>query len=342
MKKAILTLGMAVAVSSSFAQVVNSTKIHISEGALVSFGSEVVNNGEISNNGKVHLRGDLKNNASLISKGSVVIDGQGAQTISGTEKVEFSKVEINNDVNLQTPIKVNEEAVFQKGIVSSYNNSGVEFSADATHSGASDYSHVAAPVSKTGNGSFDFPVGDGASYRSFNASNLKGNTIEARYVANNPLDVNNTLDYNVEEISQTEYWVLKSSSDEAVNVNLKNGDGIAHIKNGVWVKDNNSLKGTKDGSIFTSGKSKDFVKEIGVWPNPTKGEFNLKLTGMRDTDKIMVDITNQDGRVIMKMNGSVKELRKAYTLPAGMVTTNLTVRVINGTEAMTQNLILNR
>ena len=122
----------------------------------------------------------------------------------------------------------------------------------------------AAPVSKTGNGSFDFPVGDGATYRSFNASNLKGSTVEARYVANNPLDVNNTLDYNVEEISQTEYWVLKSSSDEAVNVNLKNGDGIAYIKNGVWVKDNNSLKGSKDGSIFTSGKSKDFVKEIGV------------------------------------------------------------------------------
>ena len=84
------------------------------------------------------------------------------------------------------------------------------------------------------------------------------------------------------------------------------------------------------------------MKEIGIWPNPTQGEFNLKLTGMRDTDKITVDVTNQDGRVIMKMNGIVKELRKAYTLPSGLVTTNLTVRVINGTEAMTQNLILNK
>jgi hypothetical protein len=113
----------------------------------------------------------------------------------------------------------------------------------------------------------------------------------------------------------------------------------------VWVKENTEMavsSASKEGAMFTSGKGKIIAKEIGVWPNPTQGQFNLKLTGMRDTDKISVDITNQDGRVIMKMDGAVKQLRKAYTLPQGMVTTNLTVRVINGTEAMTQSLILNR
>ena len=345
MKKVILSIGLGLIVSSVSAQVVNSTKIHISEGALVSFGTDVTNSGDITNNGKVHLRGDLKNNAKMVSKGELVVDGNSPQTISGSQVVEMSRVAVENDVNLQSPIAVSDEISFRKGIVSSNNGSAVEMGENATQNGASDLSHVSGTVKKTGNSAFSFPVGDGSSLRSFEVSKMNGNTLEARYVARNPLEVASVLDYDVEEINQTEYWVLKSNNNSAVDVKLADNSDVAYLKEGVWVKENKRMElnsASKEGALFTAGRGRAIVKEIGVWPNPTQGEFNLKLTGMRDTDKISVDITNQDGRVVMKMNGSVKELRKAYNLPQGMVTTNLTVRVINGTEAMTQSLILNR
>jgi hypothetical protein len=345
MKKVILSIGLGIVVSSVSAQVVNSTKIHISEGALVSFGTDVTNNGEISNNGKVHLRGDLKNNAKLVSKGEVVVDGTTQQTISGTHIAEMSKVAVENDVNLQTAVAVSEELSFRKGIVSSNNGSALEMGENASHNGASDLSHVSGSVKKTGNSSFEFPVGDGMNLKSFQVSKMSENTLEAQYIAKNPLELASELDYDVEEINQTEYWVLKSNDNNKVDVKLNDNSDVAYLKRGVWVKENTEMavsSASKEGAMFTSGKGKIIAKEIGVWPNPTQGQFNLKLTGMRDTDKISVDITNQDGRVIMKMDGAVKQLRKAYTLPQGMVTTNLTVRVINGTEAMTQSLILNR
>jgi hypothetical protein len=341
MKKVIYTLGLGLVIGSASAQVVNSTKIHVSEGAVVSFGTDVTNNGDISNNGKVHLKGNLKNNAKLVSKGEIVVDGDKMQTVSGTTPAELSRIVVNNDLNLETPLKVNEEVSFRNGIISTNNNSALELSENATHSGASNASHVSGVMRKTGNGTFEFPVGDGTNYRSFESTNSNG-TLEAQYVAKNPLDVSSTLDYNVEEISQTEYWVLKSvSGNGKVEVNLNNNDEVAYLKGGVWVKESNKLS-TTEKAIFTSGKGSTIKKEIGVWPNPTQGEFNLKLSGMRDTDKIVVDITNQDGRKVMAMKGTVQELRKAYTLPKGLVTTNLTIRVINGDEAMTQSLILNK
>ncbi|MCP9766948.1 hypothetical protein EGI22_03440 [Lacihabitans sp. LS3-19] len=345
MKKIILSIGLGLVVTYASAQVVNSTKLYIAEGAVVSLGSDVTNNGEITNNGKLHLKGDLKNNAKLVSKGEVNFDGQSPQTVSGTTKAEMSRIAVENDINLQTPVSVSDEVSFRKGIVSTYNESGLELGENATTSGASDMSHVAGVMSKTGNGSFEFPVGDGTNLKSFEVSKMNGKTLEAKYVANNPMDVSADLDYDVESINQTEYWVLKSNDNSSVDVSLKDKSDVAYLKSGVWVKDNSRINvssGNKDGAMFTSGTGRNITKEIGVWPNPTQGEFNLKLTGMRDTDNISVDLTNQDGRVVMKMSGTVRELRKAYTLPNGMVTTNLTVRVINGTEAMTQSLILNR
>jgi hypothetical protein len=340
MKKVIYTLGLSLLILEVSAQVVNSTKIHISEGALVSFGSDVTNNGEITNNGKLHLKGDFRNDAKVTSKGQVVVDGDSPQTFNGSQTIELAKVSIENDLNLQTKVSVSEDINFNRGIVNAI--SPLELTENATATGASDFSHVAGVMRKTGNSSFEFPLGDGVNYKGFEVKDQKG-TLEARYVGNNPMDVSSELDYNVEEINQTEYWVLKSvDKNTGVEINLKNNDDVAYLKSGVWVKETNKLSDVSNTTMFTSGKGKNIIKEIGVWPNPTQGEFNLKLTGMRDSDNISVEIVNQDGRNVMRMNGTVKELRKAYTLPNGLATTNLTIRVVNGTEAMTQNIILNR
>jgi hypothetical protein len=340
MKKSILFIGLSLATLTVSAQVVNSTKFYVSEGAVVSFGGKVTNTGEMTNKGQVYLKSDLENNGQLNSSGEVIFNGENIQRVSGLKEATLAKVSIENNINLQTSLNVTESVDFKKGYVTT-ENAALQLDEKATHTGASDFSHVAGVMRKTGNGSFDFPVGDGSSIRNFEVKNINNGTLEAQYVGRNPLDVSNELDYNVEEINQTEYWVLKSTDKNAVEVNLSNQEEVAYLKGGVWVKDNNKLS-TLNGVNFTSGKGKVLIPEIGIWPNPSYGEFNLKLTGMRDSDKIMVDITNQDGRVVMRMNGTVKELRKAYTLPQGLVTTTLTVRVVNGDTAMSQNLILHK
>lgn len=340
MKKLILSVGIGLIAGSVSAQVVNSTVIHVSEGAVLSLGSSVVNNGDISNNGKVILKGDLTNNAKISSKGDLVLNGDSPQVIDGSQKLQIARLSVQNDVNLKTTVNVDENVTFEKGIVST-EGAVLSLSEKAGHTGASDLSHVAGVMQKSGEGSFDFPVGDGSTLRNFGVKNLNGNTVEAKYVARNPMDVSTELDYNMEEINQTEYWVLSTSKKSELDVKLSDNSEVTHLENGVWVKSKKGLN-ANNGVSFTSGRGKNIVPEIGVWPNPTQGEFNLKLTGMRDTDKVTVEIVNLDGRKVMSMEGTVQQLRKAYSLPKGLVTTNLTIRVINGEEAMTQNLILHR
>jgi hypothetical protein len=336
--KRILSLLLITSVSGvSYAQMVNGSSIHVSEGAVVTVNTPMTNTGTVNNKGRIHLKSDLKNDATFKSAGEIVVDGDSKQVISGSNAVETAKLSVSNDVNLQTEMRVSKEVNFASGIVTA--DQPLHFEKDAKATGANDFSHVVGTVQKSGDQSFQFPLGDGSRLKTFEVANPKNGTLEAQYVGKSPLDISSELDISLSNINETEYWTLKSTNSEKVNVNLAGGDQLATLNNGVWVKQDKSLN-AENGSKFTSGKGSYLQKEIGVWPNPTQGEFNLKLSGMRDSDNISIDITNQDGRVIMNMAGTVKELRKAYKLPSGLVTTNLTIRVINGEEAMTQNLIL--
>ncbi len=337
--KRILSLILITSASSvSYAQMVNGSTIHVSEGAVMTVNTPMTNTGVVTNKGKVHLKSDLKNEAKFQSTGDLVVDGDRIQVISGSQAVEVSRISVENNVTLQNEVKVSDEVAFVNGIVTA--DKALHFDANAKATGANNGSHVVGTVKKTGNESFQFPLGDGSNLKSFDVKNPKEGTLEAQYVAKSPLDISSELDLSLDAINDTEYWILKSSN-KSEKVELAAGGEVAALSNGVWVKQEKSLN-TENGSKFTSGKGSYLQKEIGVWPNPTQGEFNLKLSGMRDSDKITIDITNQDGRVVMNLAGTVKELRKAYILPNGLATTNLTIRVINGQEAMTQNLILHR
>ncbi|MBK6979132.1 MAG: hypothetical protein IPH28_20210 [Cytophagaceae bacterium] len=78
-------------------------------------------------------------------------------------------------------------------------------------------------------------VNNGEISRSFEVKNLKGNTVEAKYVARNPMDVSTELDYNMEEINQTEYWVLSTANNADLDVKLSDNSDVAYLKGGVWV-----------------------------------------------------------------------------------------------------------
>jgi hypothetical protein len=352
MKKIIYSLGICLLVGQAHAQFVNGTDFYVSEGAVVSFNTDVVNEGKLTNNGKVHFQKNLENLNSLQSTGVAVFDGNGTQLIKSKNELSFSQLMIDNDVKLETPVRVNESVAFRRGVIESSLSNPFVFSADAKHSGASDFSHVRGVVKREGSEAFEFPLGDGTNFRAFAvARNSDSQVLTASYLYKSPLNISGEVSTNVETINENEYWSLKSESVKGsakLSVNSQSGlEEIAYLKRGTWdVLEDSKLSATtdlKNGTLFTLARSRNIKAEIGVYPNPTQGEFFLKLGGMNDTEFITVDITNQDGTTIMHKEGMVKDLRKAYTLPETLPATELTVRAIReGNKALVQKMILEK
>ncbi len=349
MKKVIYTLLLAGIAGNISAQVVSSTSFYVSEGAVVSMGQDFQNNGEFTNKGKVHFQKDVMNQGKFNSEGAVVLDGYKKQTLGGAEELTFNKVVLENDVDLNTTLVVGQEIEYNRGILNSTQANPLVFASNANHFGASDFSHSVGVVKKIDANNFEFPLGDGLNYKGFTADGSNG-LLTAEFRGLPTGKISQSYAPGVDYINDTEYWVVKGDNQNqftSVRLNDSYGmDGVAYLKKGTWSISDDSRFDTKsglnNGVIFTSGKGRFIKKDIGVWPNPTQGEFNLKLTGMNDNDAIVVDITNQDGRNVLRTQGKVSDLRKVYTLPNSLVTTELTVRVVNGDEVMTEKLILNR
>lgn len=352
MKKIIYSLGICLLVGQAHAQFVNNTEFFVSEGAVVSFNTDVVNEGKITNNGKVHFQKNLENLNAITSTGTAVFDGNGIQLIKSEKELSFNQLQLDNDVRLETPVRVNGLLSFRRGVVESSAINPLVFSADAKHSGASDFSHVRGVVKREGSEAFEFPLGDGTNFRAFAvARNSDSQVLTASYLYKSPLNISGEVSTNVETINENEYWSLKSESVKGsaqVSVNAQSGlEEIAYLKRGTWdVLEDSKLSAStdlKNGTLFTLARSRNIKAEIGVYPNPTQGEFFLKLGGMNDTEFITVDITNQDGTTIMHKEGMVKDLRKAYTLPEALPATELTVRAIReGNKSLVQKMILEK
>lgn len=352
MKKIIYTLGFCFAVSQISAQVVSGTALFVGEGAVMSINMDMVNEGEITNEGKMYFRESIENNGSIQSSGLAVFDGYKQQQLTGTESTSFANVRLSNDLELNSPMTVVNELSFRRGVISTVNGNTLTFEETAFHSGASDFSHVAGNVQKVKAESFEFPVGDGTNYRGFEVREARQQTLMAEYTAENPMALVSNVDQGLEAMNEYEYWTLRAVNADAskLKVNLAPSvydyGQIAYVKKGTWkVSDDNSLSeamGLNKGIMFTSGRGKLVKKDIGVWPNPTQGEFNLKLTGMNPDSEVVVDVVNQDGRTIMHLKGAVRNLRNVYELPQNLPTTQLTIRVVEGEEILTQQLVLNR
>jgi len=259
---------------------------------------------------------------------------------------------LDNDVKLETPLRINETISFRRGVIESSSTNPVVFSADAKHNGASDFSHVRGVVKKEDCEAFECPLGDGTNFRSLNvARNAESQILSASYLYRSPLNISGQVSENVETINENEYWTLKSESVKAsaqVAVNGQAGlEEVAYLKRGTWdVLEDSKLSASTDlsnGTLFTLAKSRNIKAEIGVYPNPTEGEYFLKLGGMNENEQITVDVTNQDGSTIMHKEGLVKDLLRAYQLPENLPATELAVRVQRvGNKALTQKMILKR
>ncbi|MBA4852913.1 hypothetical protein [Emticicia sp. BO119] len=353
MKKIIYSLGVCLAATQLHAQVFNSTDFYVSEGAVVSFNTDVVNDGKLTNNGKIHFQKNFDNLNTVKSAGTVVFDGNAPQVLKSSKELSFGQLLLDNDLKLETALRIDESLSFRRGIIESSTQTPLVFSANSKYDGASDFSHVKGVVSKEGNDAFEFPLGDGTNFRSFQVARTdESQKLSAAYLFRSPLNVSDQVSEGVDAINQNEYWSLKSESlkgSAQVSVNNKSDlDGIAFLDKGTWsMTDDANLSAAtnlKDGTLFTLAKSRNIQPGIGVYPNPTEGEFFLKLSGMNENEKIVVDITNQDGSRIMHKEGFVRDLRKAYLLPENLPATELTVRVIRdgSKKALYQKMILNK
>lgn len=343
MKKILLTGGFSVmVVLGANAQLTNYAQIHISEGAVLATQMEVLNHGNITNKGVMELRSSLENNAAFSSAGTLIFSGEeGIQEVSGQNVTEVDRLILRNDVLLNTTLKVKDELEFEAGSIYTRVGARLELEEGAGYRGAGNISHVAGEMAKTGNGAFTFPLGDGFSMRSFDMEDLGGNTVVASYVAESPMGLSMSMDHALESISDREYWYVRSETREGGDVKLKK-ESLAYLRSDVWTPSPRTVTLNKEGFRFTSGNSREIVKGIGVWPNPTEGVFSLGLTGMNDNDDIRVDILHQNGSVVRHLEGKVKDLRKAYTLPGNLATTSLKIRVVNNGEVLTQTLVLNK
>jgi hypothetical protein len=352
MKKIVYSLGLCLLAGHINAQFVNSTNFYVSEGAVVSFNTDVINEGKITINGKVHFQKNLENLNAVQTLGVAVFDGNRTQLIKSKNELSFSQLMLENDVKLETPVRVNESVAFRRGVIETSSTNPLIFSSDAKHNGASDFSHVIGIVKKEGSEAFEFPLGDGTNLRSFNvARNDRSQVLSASYLYKSPLNISGQVSESVEKINENEYWTLKSESEKGsaqVELSSKAGlEEVAYLKKGTWdVLEESKLSASTDlsnGTLFTLAKSRNIKAEIGVYPNPTESEYFLNLGGMNENEQIIVDVTNQNGSTVMHKEGMVKDLRKAYQLPENLPATELTIRVQRiGNKPLTQKMILKK
>ncbi|MCB0480792.1 MAG: T9SS type A sorting domain-containing protein [Flavobacteriales bacterium] len=149
--------------------------------------------------------------------GTIIMDGTGAQSINdlaaSTEPV-FRRFTLSNssaDITLNMPISVSTTMTFTSGNLVTTSTNLLYINDEATVSGASDNSHVDGPVEKIGNNAFEFPVGDGTSYRpiSMSAPNSNASRFRAQYTYTDPgATYGTSLSGSIDHISTREFWNL--------------------------------------------------------------------------------------------------------------------------------------
>lgn len=339
MKSFSFLCGSLLLASQIQAQVVSHIPITISEGALVSFNMPVVNESTIQNRGEVRLAHGLTNRGTWKDEGILRFQGDEKQIVHGTLHTHI--LDVSSDVQFREPVRVEQSLLFSRGIVEGH----VIFGPDASSERMSDQSHIVGRVSKESLGDFDFPVGTGSQLHAVRLAEGNGKPFSVSYIPQSPIQLSPDLQTGLTEINAHDYWVVQSPDPTAAaQVRWIEGDAsVAVLTRGVWQStDQGSLRGAMGlapGIPFTSGKTRTIQRSIGIWPNPTSGEFQLRLHDFPENADITVEVITLEGRKIMETRGPVTQLRAAYRLPDGLITSQLTIRVLHEGAWWTEKMI---
>ena len=196
---------------------------------------------EMNNNSTLNLSGNFvrgapaygrftgNDDATLVFKGTSYLQTWPENSGAGTDEFTYQNVTINNtkitapQVTLEGPVEVNGTLTLTDGLVRTTAANLLVIVNGATVTGSSDNSYIDGPVKKTGNTSFEFPVGNGGNYQPVGISAPAAITDEftAQYFYSNPHPTyNNTLrEVTLNNISECEYWILTRDAGSS-NVNV--------------------------------------------------------------------------------------------------------------------------
>lgn len=202
-------------------------------GALYVSGNFTTNaSANYSNDATVDIKGDISNDKVAMTQGSGItkLTGSATQTIGGSQAFIVNTIIINNTSSGGSNIVVNKNliigtsAAFIDGILESAADS-ITFNSAATHSGASDSSHINGLVEKIGNQGFTFPVGNGIKFRPavIAAPSLVTDVLTCKYFRSIPSD--GAMGTGLDHVSTCEYWEVKrtnGSSNPIVTLSYDN------------------------------------------------------------------------------------------------------------------------
>ena len=191
--------------------------------------------GTVMNNGTVWYSGNFTNdgridfdNSLVVDQGQTMFAGDALQHIAGSGTTRFYSLMFGSQLtpmayNLEQNISVVHLVNFSKGILNTLQTTPetmmnmLQLENGATCINASASSYVDGFVSKTGNSTFTFPIGNGGFYRPASISSPAAVTdcFAARYLYVNPDNAGYTRSQKVTDltrISDKEYWVVNRTS----------------------------------------------------------------------------------------------------------------------------------
>ena len=142
---------------------------------------------------------------------------------NATEMFYVLAMDNTNGADVTGEHHIASQLTFTNGVISyTAPTALIVFDDNALASGASDISHVAGKVKKTGNDAFTFPIGKGSLYRklSISAPAVVAESFTAEYFKASPLSYGAPVDPTLWTISGCEYWHLDRIGTSAVDVAL--------------------------------------------------------------------------------------------------------------------------
>ncbi|RZM05676.1 MAG: hypothetical protein EOO88_54550, partial [Pedobacter sp.] len=145
----------------------NRGELYVEPGAALYVGGQFTNTTagvDFRNHGTFTLTGNFTNDQVMSwYAGKIIFDGNNGQSINGTATFNTKDFDASNPigVTLNTPLRVDGVCSFSEGLLNAATiTTPIIFTSNASHTGASNASHVNGYVVKEGNGNFIFPIGD--------------------------------------------------------------------------------------------------------------------------------------------------------------------------------------
>lgn len=359
MKKLFIIFAGCFATVAVQAQLVSSADIFISSGAIVTVNGELSNTGNFKSEGDLHLRKGLTNQGQMSLTGQVVMDGEGTQLIQSTNPITAGTFVMSQmgKVLLRAPLLIENQLTLGDGILENMASNPLKIADDATVLGASNRSHVQGYILKLGDDAFRFPVGDGSQLRAFSVSKPAAyDEIQVGFVNQNPTRLSSKLSLDVAELTGSNYWSVQGrSQSNPLQVSIaaeENDRQILQLRDNQWnitpsTYTNNSISSEtvlKGATYFTVGTQLAEKADVGIYPNPSNGSFEVRLKGFAANENIVLDIVDVTGKAISSQEGQVKDFKTKYGLSSEVKSGSYFLRVVRPekNQVFNQKLSINR